>query len=241
MTTFTPELATAAARGDMASMRAQLSNGLRLISLVIVPAAALYIGLGRPIIVTLLQRGAFTASDAAIVSDTLTAFAVGLLPFSFYLFSLRVFYARHDTYTPFWINCIENGVNIALAFPLYAWLGVPGLALSFAIAYFVAAIITLVVLHGRLHGFDGPRIASTVARTAIAGVAVGFVSWGVANLIGWSTTTEAIASLVAGTLAGALVYVALLAVLRVDELGAVLALVPGLRSAGRARRSRPRV
>jgi putative peptidoglycan lipid II flippase len=241
MTTFTPELATAATRNDLDAIRSQLSSGLRLISLVIVPAAALYIGLGRPIIVTLLQRGAFDAADAAIVGDALVAFAAGLLPFSIYLFSLRVFYARHDTYTPFWINCIENGVNVALAFPLYAWLGVPGLALAFSIAYFVAAIITLFVLHGRLHGIDGARVASTVARTAFAGITVGAASWGVANLIGWSTITEAVASLVAGTLAGVLVYLAMLAALRVDELGAVLALVPGLRARPRGAPPRSRV
>jgi putative peptidoglycan lipid II flippase len=241
MTTFTPELARAATRNDLGAVRAQLSSGLRLISLVIVPAAALYIALGRPIIVTLLQRGAFNGADAAIVGDTLTAFAVGLLPFSFYLFSLRVFYARHDTYTPFWINCIENGVNIALAFPLYAWLGVPGLALAFSIAYFVAAIISLGVLRTRLGGIDGARVAGTVARTVFAGIAVGAVAWGVANVIGWSTTTEAVASVLAGTVAGALVYLAMLAALRVDELSTVLALLPGRRSGSRGARPGPRV
>ncbi len=241
MTTFTPEMASAATRNDLASMRAQLSSGLRLIALVIVPASALYIGLGRPIIVTLLQRGAFNGSDAAIVADTLVAFAVGLLPFSWYLFSLRVFYARHDTYTPFWINCIENGLNIALAFPLYAWLGVPGLALSFALAYFAASVITLVVLHRRLHGIDGARVTSTLVRTTVAGVVVGVVSWLVAGVIGWDTTVEAVASLAAGTAVGAVVYLALLRVMRVDELDRVLTLVPGLRSFARAPRGPSRV
>ena len=72
-----------------------------------------------------------------LVADTLVAFAVGLLPFSVYLFALRAFTSRLDTFTPFWLNCIENAVNIALAFPLYAWLGIPGLALAFSLAYFV--------------------------------------------------------------------------------------------------------
>ena len=140
MTTFTPEMASAAARNDLDALRAQLSRGIRLAAVVIVPAAALYLGLARPIIVALLQRGAFTAARRARrSSDTLVVFAVGLLPFSVYLFALRAFYARHDTFTPFWLNCVENAVNIALAFPLYAWLGIPGLALAFALAYFVGA------------------------------------------------------------------------------------------------------
>ena len=51
MTTFAPELASAGARGDIPAMRAQLSRALRLTTVVIVPAAALYIALARPLIV----------------------------------------------------------------------------------------------------------------------------------------------------------------------------------------------
>jgi putative peptidoglycan lipid II flippase len=226
MTTFTPEMASAATRNDLAALRMQVSRGIRLAALVVVPAAAMYMGLARPIIVALLQRGSFDAADASAVSDTLLAFSVGLLPFSIYLFALRAFYARHDTYTPFWINCIENAVNIALAFPLYAWLGIPGLALAFSIAYGVAAVITLGVLRGRLGGIDGAQLTSSLTRIVAAGVAVGAVSWAVGELIGWSNFAHAVLAVVAGALAGGLVYLALLVLLRVEELSAVRALVP---------------
>jgi len=239
MTTFTPEMATAAAHDDLDALRAQLSRGLRLAAVVVVPAAALYIGLARPLIVTLLQRGAFSGADASIVADTLLAFAVGLLPFSLYLFSLRAFYARHDTFTPFWINCIENAVNIALAFPLYAWLGIPGLALAFSLAYFVAVGITLVVLHARLGGVDGPEITRTVVRVTIAGGAVALVSWLLGRAIGWGTTTTALASLVFGTVAGGVVYVLALRVMHVEEMAALVALVPGRRARPRRRGAPP--
>jgi putative peptidoglycan lipid II flippase len=226
MTTFTPEMATAAARNDLGALRTQLSRGIRLAALVIVPASALYIALARPLIVALLQRGAFSAADASAVSDTLVAFSVGLLPFSIYLFAMRAFYARHDTYTPFWINCIENAVNIALAFPLYAWLGIPGLALAFALAYFVGAIVTLVVLHGRLGGIDGAQLTSSLTRIVAAGVVVGGVGWAVGELIGWSSFAHAVAALVTGAAVGGVVYLGLLVLLRVEELSAVRALVP---------------
>ncbi len=235
MTTFTPEMASAAARNDLDALRAQLSRGIRLAAVVIVPAAALYLGLARPIIVALLQRGAFSPGDASAVSDTLVMFAIGLLPFSIYLFAMRAFYARHDTFTPFWINCVENAVNIALAFPLYAWLGIPGLAFAFALAYFAGAALTLIVLRERLGGVDGARMAVTIAKVVAAGAAVAAVSWAVGELVGWSSTLEAIASVVLGTIAGGAVYVGLLALLRVEELSSITALVP--RGAGR----RPRV
>ncbi len=239
MTTFTPEMASAAARRDRRGLRDQLSRGLRLASVVIVPAAALYIGLARPIIVALLQRGAFSGGAASVVADTLVAFAVGLLPFSLYLFAMRAFYARHDTFTPFWINCIENAVNIGLAFPLYAWLGIPGLALAFSLAYFVAALLTLFVLHLQLGGVANRRLWITLVKVVVAGAAVAGVSWAVGELIGWDTTTAAFASAIVGALVGSAVYLGGLALLHVDELSSIAALLPArLRPGGVGRGSR---
>jgi putative peptidoglycan lipid II flippase len=225
-TTFAPELASAASRRNLDALRDQLSRGLRLTALVVAPAAAVYIGLARPIVVALLQRGAFSSGDAIDVADTVAAFAVGLLPFSLYLFSLRAFTARLDTFTPFWINCVENAVNIALAFPLYAWLGIPGLALAFSSAYYVGAGLSLTVLHGQLHGIDGRRVASTVARVVVAALVVAGVTWGIAHAIGWSSFGEALLASAVGVVAGATVYLALLALLRVEELRLLTALLP---------------
>jgi putative peptidoglycan lipid II flippase len=225
-TTFAPELASAAARGRFDVLRAQISRGLRLTAVVIAPAVALYLGLARPVIVALLQRGAFDAGDATQVADTLVAFAVGLLPFSLYLFSLRAFTSRLDTRTPFLLNCVENAVNIALAFPLYAWLGIPGLALAFSLAYFVGCGLTLFVLHRDLHGIDARHLANTGVRVVAAAAVVGLVAWASAELIGWSTTIEAVLATIVGAVAGALVYLGLLVLLRVDEVKLLAALIP---------------
>ena len=155
MTTFTPEMASAAARNDLGALRAQLSRGIRLAAVVIVPAAALYIGLARPIIVALLQRGAFSAGDASAVADTLVAFSVGLLPFSIYLFAMRAFYARHDTFTPVLDQLHrERGEHRARRSRSTRGSGIPGLALAFALAYFAGAVA---------HAVRAARRASTAS------------------------------------------------------------------------------
>jgi len=218
MTTYAPELASSAARHDDAAFRTQLSQGLRLAAVVVVPASAAYVGLARPIVVALLQRGAFSGGDASVVADTLVAFGVGLLPFSIYLFALRAFYSRHDTFTPFWLNCIENAVNIVLAFPLYAWLGIPGLALAFSLSYLVAAVLTLATIQRRVHGIDGRRLALTFGRVLVAGGAVAATTWACAHVIGWSGGVHAFLSTAVGILLGGIVYLIALAVMRVDEL-----------------------
>jgi putative peptidoglycan lipid II flippase len=231
-TTFAPELASVAARNDLDALRAQLSRGLRLTALVIAPAVAMYLGLARPIVVALLQRGAFNGIAAVQVADTLAAFAVGLLPFSLYLFALRAFTSRLNTRTPFLINCVENAVNIALAFPLYAWLGIPGLALAFSLAYFVGSAVTLGVLHRDLHGIDGRRLASTGVRVVLAALAVAGVTWAIARGIGSSTTGEAILATVTGVVAGTALYLGLCRVLKVAELGMLASLIPRRAPAG---------
>jgi putative peptidoglycan lipid II flippase len=231
-TTFAPELARVAARGDLRALRGQLSRGLRLTAIVVAPAAAVYLGLARPIVVALLERGAFSAHDATQVADTLAAFSVGLLPFSLYLFALRAFTSRLDTRTPFLINCVENAVNIVLAFPLYAWLGIPGLALAFSLAYVVGVGVALFVLQRDLHGIDGPRLAATIAKAVIAAAAVAGVTWAISRGIGSAGTGEAILTTVLGVAAGIVVYFGLLFLMRADELRILATLLPRTRAPG---------
>src|SRR5262249_43438173 len=198
MTTIAPEMASAAERRNLSALRERLSFGLRLTTFVIVPCAAAFISLARPIVVALLQRGAFSAGDAQVVAHTIAAFSVGLVPFSIYLFSLRAFYSVHDTRTPFLLNCFENGLNIALAFPLYYAFGVPGLALAFAGAYGGAATLTLAVLRRRLADLDGRRFGSTLTRSLGAGALAAGVTWLIARGLGWSTPWVALGTTVVG-------------------------------------------
>lgn len=222
-TAVAPEMASAAARGDTEQLRSDFSLGLRMIAIAVLPASAVYLGLARPLVVALLQRGAFSAGDAAIVANTLALFAIGIFPFSVYLLSLRVWYARHDTRTPFLLNAFENTLNIVLAIPLYAWLGIPGLALAFAAAYWGAALVALVRLRTLLHGLDGTRIRSTVLRATGAGGLAGGVAWAAAQVLGWDTRAEAWASVIVGGAAALGTALGALMVLGVAELRELMA------------------
>ena len=79
----------------------------------------------------------------------------GLIFFSVYLYVVRTFSSMQDTRTPFLLNVLENGVNVATAFALYEWRGVEGLAWSWTLAYAVGAVVALAVpptTAGRLDG-----------------------------------------------------------------------------------------
>ena len=222
MTTFLPDLSGFAARGDLAGYRDRFGLGLRLLVLVIAPAAVGYVVLARPLVSALLERGAFGAGDAELTSDVLAAMALGLLGFSVYLFALRGFYALKDTRTPFLLNVMENGVNIVLAFVLVGSLGVQGLALAYAAAYSVAGIAALAALRRRVAGLDGRRVVASVARVAVAAAVMGAAVWAVAETVGSDEGSGAIVRTLVGVLVGAVVYVGALFVLRVPEIGDLL-------------------
>jgi putative peptidoglycan lipid II flippase len=224
-----PELAAAGARSDPPALRHRFSRALRLMLTVVIPSAAVYVALARPLVVALLQLGAFSASDAALLADTVVGFAVGLPFFSTYLFALRAFYSLEDTKTPFFLNCFENGVNVLLAFPLFAAIGIPGLGFAFSAAYALATIPTLIVLSRRIGGLHGRGIETSAVRVLLISAAAGGAAWLAAHFIGWDTKWEAIASVIVGLAAAGAITIGGLALLRVEEFTELTALVKARR------------
>lgn len=220
MTTIAPDLAGAAGRGDLAAFRNRFDLGVRLMVLAILPAAAGYLALSRPVVGFLLERGALSGTSAQLTADCLTVFALGLVPFSLYLYALRGFYALHDTRTPFFLNAMENGINIALALALSPWLDVRGLALAYAGAYTVAAVAALGVLGRRTGGRLGGSASALARPVAAAAVMAAVVRGMVAAL---PDTTPDVVVVAAGVALGAATYAAALAVLGVAEAGELVA------------------
>jgi putative peptidoglycan lipid II flippase len=224
MTTITPELARSASARDLVAMRDHFETGLRYLVVVVLPASVAYVVLAHPI-VGILTNGAFSPRDASVTADTLQALAIGLLPFSVYLYALRGFYALQDTRTPFLVNCFENALNIALALVLFGRLGVQGLALAYAGAYGAAAVVALVMLARRIGGVVDRATVRSAAGVALASAVLAIVAAPVAGAIGTASTGRCVAAAVAGSAAGGLAYLVALRVLGVGEIGTILGLL----------------
>lgn len=219
MTALGPELASRHQANDMDGFRNHFSGGLRILLVVMIPAAVGLAILARPLISALLDHGDFTTASVATTSNTLVAFAVGLVAFSVYLYVVRAFLAMKDTRSPFFINLVENAVNIATAFALYEWRGVEGLAWSWTIAYTVGAVIALAQLRRRLGGLDGHRLASTAGRVVLALIPAGAVALLIDHLLGSATPSRSFVTLAAGGLAAGTVFVGATAALGIDLIG----------------------
>lgn len=243
MTTFQPELARAFALGDERAFDERLLQALRLLMVVVLPAAVLYLATPLATLVpaaridadvSLVELGArsLRLGDAAEIGRILGAFAAGLLGFSLYLFVLRAFYARGDTKTPFFLNCAENVVNIGAAFLLVGRYGVVGLAFAYGLAYTVAAILSTVVLVRRLHDFDVAGLIGSVARIGLAGAAMAAATIGVGRAIGAASGPALLGAMALAGAVGLVAYVVALVALRVPGLEALAARLPGRRGRG---------
>ncbi|HKJ72297.1 MAG TPA: murein biosynthesis integral membrane protein MurJ [Gammaproteobacteria bacterium] len=175
-TAILPTLSGLAGRGEDAAFSRTLDRALRLIVTIGLPASVALILLGRPILVSLFQYGAFTAEQAALTQQALAAYAVGLVGMIGVKVLAPAFYARQDTHTPLraaaWALLANVVLNLALIVPLAH----AGLALATGLAAFLNAGLLLRGLIRRgLYtaepGWPGhlARVAGAVAAMAAAG------------------------------------------------------------------------
>jgi putative peptidoglycan lipid II flippase len=201
MTTFAPDLARRAHRGDMAGFVSRMHLGLRALGLLVIPASVGYLVLSKPLIIGALRHGEFTRNDALLTGRVLAAFALGLFGFSAYLFMLRGFYALRDARTPFVLNIGENAVNVILAIAFVHRWGVVGLAASYAIAYMISATLAYVVLCRRVP-MATRTLLLTLTRYALAAAVMGAGVWATAGRL-----HNAYLAVFTGTVLGAIIYI----------------------------------
>jgi len=227
MSALQPALAECWTAADIDGFRRRLSRGLRLTTAVVVPAAVGYAVLARPIVGLVLQHGRFSHGAALVTADLLALLALGLPGFSTYLLLMRAYQAMQDARSVFWLYLLENGVNIVLAFALYPWMGVPGLALALSLAYGVGAVAALGHLRGRTGGLGGPALVRALVRIGAASAVMAAAVLATSAAVG-GTTGSAAALRVALTVAvGICVYGLAARLFSVDELKG---LVPGRRA-----------
>lgn len=168
-----PSLSDAFLSRSRRRFRALLSQNLRLLLLLMIPAAAGMAVLALPLTEIVLSRSQ-SVETARSVGEVLRYLTPGLPAFSCYLLLIGGFKAMRDTRTTFEINVVENALNIIVGASLYFFFGIRGLAAGFAVAYCGAAVIAFAVMRNRTAGLDGRRILVTLWKsTAASGAMVG--------------------------------------------------------------------
>ncbi|AVH97662.1 MULTISPECIES: murein biosynthesis integral membrane protein MurJ [Streptomyces] len=213
VTALLPRMSGAAADGDLAGVRRDVSYALRTSSAAVVPAACALLALAVPLMTVVFRYGATDDDDIRAMSWILMALAPGLIALSGQYVCTRAFYALRDTRTPFLLNLVIAGLNAGLSFTAYLLLParwtVAGMAGAYSLALWAGWGVTAYVLRRRLGGRGAQEPGGSVAGLArLLVAAVPATGYGV--LV---TDLTGPAGAVPAGLAGALAILAVFAVL----------------------------
>ncbi|MGA4541185.1 murein biosynthesis integral membrane protein MurJ [Uniformispora flossi] len=232
MAAMLPRMSRAAADNDAASVRDDISAGLRLSGVAIIPCAVLFVALGRDIGGLLFAP---TGEDSAHwIGYMLAALGLGLIPYAAQYVLLRGFYVYEDTRTPFlntvWVAA-SNAALVGLAYIALPtkWAGV-GMAGAYGAAYVIGVFLAAGRLKKRLGDLDGPRVTRTYTRLFVAAGIGGAAAFAVARV-----ATGALGSGFGGSLAAVLggsvvmfgVFFVAASKMRIEEMSAMTGMVKG--------------
>jgi len=213
-----PTFSELAARGELQDLRGTLSETLRLILYLTIPASVGLIVLREPLIQLLLQRGRFDPSSTQAVAWALQFYAFGLFAHSALEIITRAFYSLHDTRTPVAIGVVAMALNIILSVLLIRPLLHGGLALANSLATIVETVVLLAILRGRLGGIDGRALLWSVGKTAVAAMVMGFGAYWFAA---WARGSHILLRGGGAVILGGILFLAASLVLRSEEIGAL--------------------
>jgi len=213
--------ALAAAARDNKKMIGHFSLATRQILFFIIPATILLITLRAQIIRIILGTGSFDWEDTILTMDTLGFFALSLFAQALIPLQTRLFYARQDSRTPFFVGLLVVVINIFLSLWLAQNLGVAGLALAFSLSSILNFILLWACLYIKIGNMDQTKILISTIKFSVAGIAAGFAVQVIKNVV-WPyiDMSTFLGVLVQGTLSalgGIIIYLAVCALLRSEE------------------------
>lgn len=216
-----PGISGHAASDDLSGVRRRISEGLRMMLMLNVPAMVGLLVLAVPIVALIFERGRFTHADTTATAAALSCYAPGLLGYSAVKLISPAFYALGNSRIPVLASGASVAANILLNVTLVRVLGHRGLALGTAVAALLNAAILLWCLWSRLEGIEGRRLAGAAMKISVASVAMGVAAYHAERWLhipfgGWSVAAQCL-RVFGAIVVGIAVLAAVSAVLRIEE------------------------
>jgi putative peptidoglycan lipid II flippase len=212
-TVLFPALSRLATRRDAAGLRALIGSGMRQISLLLIPSAAVFVALSEPITRLIYQRGDFDAESTSQAAEALFWFSFSLPVSGITLLLTRSFFSLQRPWLPTRLAAISIVVNVAVSYALHGPMGIGGVVLGTTVSNVVLCVLEARVLRRGLGGLELTRTLRAMlliaAASALLGVVVYGVWYGLDSLLGRSLLAQVISVGVALALGG-LVYAAVL-------------------------------
>jgi putative peptidoglycan lipid II flippase len=207
-----------------------LATGLKLTLLLILPATVGLVALRLPLIELLFQHGVFGAASTQRTALAFLCYSPSIPFAAIDLLLVAAFYARKNTLVPaLYVASFGVLVYLVVALSLVGPLGMPGLVLANSAYWTAHAIVLFWLLWREIGGLQGYGLARAAIKTLAAALVMGAAVAAVGPLMGrWLPLAglRGVAMwLAVATALGVVVYAAAVALLRVEEAGAIVEIV----------------
>jgi putative peptidoglycan lipid II flippase len=176
-----PTLSRLAAENNFQKFRSTLSDALKLVFLMTIPAACGLIVLGEPIIRLIYERGKFDAFDTDMTAWALAAYSVGLAGYAAIKIVSPAFYALDDAKTPMYVSVASILVHVVVSYSMMKFLstvsvtperpsgfGHVGVALATSTVALVNFFALTFLMRRRISGLNGREVFASFLKIAAA-------------------------------------------------------------------------
>ncbi|MCI0708529.1 MAG: murein biosynthesis integral membrane protein MurJ [Chloroflexi bacterium] len=187
-----------------------LGLGLRLSTVLIMPATVGLFVLATPVVALIFEHGEFSAGDTVTMSQALRLYLIGLPFAAIDLLLVFAFYARQDTVTPAIIGVVSLLAYMATALLLLPVVGFLSLMIADSVKHFVHGSISAVVLWRRVGGLGRQRLVTTTIRALSVSLVMGGLAYlalqGLEMMFPARTTLNELIYVAGGGVVGVVVY-----------------------------------
>ena len=163
-----PVFSRHAAAGDYERLGEDLTEGLRLVLLLSLPAGAGLMMLAEPLAELFFEGGSFTAADTARVARVIAAYGVNVWAFCAGPVVVRAFYALRQQVMALRIGLVTVGVNVVLNWLLIWPLAEAGMAIATGIAAAAQVAMLVLVFAFRYGPLGWRRLIATAVQASVA-------------------------------------------------------------------------
>ena len=209
------------ATDQLLAFKQTLSEGLRMVITLILPATAGLFALAVPIVSLLFEHGEFTAQDTEMTALVLRIYLIGL-PFAA-VDQMLIFssYARKDTWRPALVGVISIVIYSITAVVLLRPLGLLSLMVADSVKHVTHTFMMLWVVKGQIGGLRGHGIPQSIIKSTVAAVVTGFAAFitaeYVAVMMPFTGFVGTFLVVIIAGFTGILAYTAMVFVLNISE------------------------
>jgi len=180
-----PRMSQQANQGERAAYIDIVNQSLRMLLLLVLPAAVAMMVLAEPLMALIVGGSEAGITDVRAAAFTMSLFTLGIVAVSIVQFANRAFYALQDTLTPVIVQVAAAVLNIGLALWLVRYRPVQygGVAIAASVTLTAGTLVLLDILRRRLGGLGGRRILISGGKILLATIALGVVTYFTARAI----------------------------------------------------------